>query len=255
MGIRFAFAAAIGFGLCAGPREAFAFDRFECLSQLLPVTDRGVFQPKRKGFEQPFPAGNGKYLIFPEVGDGMVTGFYIYDRGHAAYYDMVERDGGAVKLTELRTEGKVFDLVAQPDGLETVSIHFLPGYDPNDTDKNGPVMLGASILPVAGAFVSRPKQRKITYYDPSATRESEVKAWLHRHAGSRAPASVADMPIRHEILHLTTRAVKAEGALWRPLDLELRLRRDWVKTRNLDDESFRALNRALQGGCRDGSTD
>src|SRR4051794_37258385 len=102
---------------------AYALNRFDCLRELMPITDRAVLQKKRKGFEEPFPV-NTKYLVFPEVGGGNVVGFYVYDRENAWYYDSVEQDKTPAGSRQTAIENLTFDgakgmleLVAQPNGL------------------------------------------------------------------------------------------------------------------------------------------
>ena len=70
--------------------EASAFSSYDCLRELMPITDRATLQNKRQEVEAPFVVQD-KYLVFPEVSNGTVSGFYFYGPKGAAYYDAVDR--------------------------------------------------------------------------------------------------------------------------------------------------------------------
>jgi hypothetical protein len=224
--------------------------RFECLREMLPITDRGSFQIHRKGFEAPFPIGE-KYIVFPEVKTAKVTGFFVYDSNHAWYYDTIENAGVRQAIAELQPETStgILVLTAQPNGLETVSIPYLPSYNPRGTDKHGPVMLGSSVLPVVGAFVSRPQQRDISYFDPTVNTKAELKAWLSAHALSRrSPAGVSEAgEVGRTIVKMLTAHPKSENHAWDPVDMELKIRRDWVQNHNIDEQTFKKISRVIEG--------
>jgi hypothetical protein len=140
-------------------------------------------------------------------------------------------------------------MVAQPKGLETVTIFFMPGFDAKLTNQDGPVMLGASVLPVVGAFVSRPEKTDWVYQNPKQIGEDELKNWVHRNMGGRKPASPEEVVLSKRIVKLRTKTEKAQDALYAPLKNELSLREKWVESRNLDDQTFRNFNRVLQTTC------
>ena len=64
---------------CATPKS-----RFECLRDLLPVTNQAYLHSQRKGFEEPFLSGSS-YIVFPAVAQGVVVGFYVYHEAHAMH--------------------------------------------------------------------------------------------------------------------------------------------------------------------------
>jgi hypothetical protein len=236
--------------------EARALNVFDCLKDLMPLTDRGGYQGRRVNVEGPFNVGE-KYIAFPEVINKEVTGFYIYDRTGAWYYDMVEIDMGAVSqvrpiasLIEFR-EKVYFEMVAQPRGLETVTIPYVPGFSPKVSHLKGAVMLGASVLPVIGAMVSRPERAQAVYQSPELANEDELKGWAYKNTGGRKPASEKDFNLNHRLVKLKNRAVKDADQLWQPLKNELFLRKNWIQTNNLDDVTFRALSRAMQTSCKE----
>ena len=242
------------FALVASAAEKTSrLNRFECLRAMMAISDRGVFQLHRKGVEGPFAIESDKYIVFPEVKGPQVTGFYIYDERQAWYYDGIERGGTTQAIADLRprTSEGILDLTAQPNGLETITVPLLPGFVPKGTGKNGPVMLGSSVLPVVGALVSRPQRLVGVYYDPSASTSAEVKAWMVAHTeGSRAPARVSrESEIPHTILHLVTIHGK-DDRLWEPLAAELKIRQQWMQTHNLDEQTFKQVSRAIEGRCR-----
>jgi hypothetical protein len=229
---------------------AFAFNEFECLRDMLPVTAHGAFQSKRKGVEQPFMLDD-RHMVFPEVRDRRVTGFFLYDSSGAWYFDAVQAtESGEEPISALNQKGKVlYQMVAQPKGLETVTIFFMPGFDAKLTNQDGPVMLGASVLPVVGAFVSRPEKTDWVYQNPKQISEDELKNWVHRNMGGRKPASPEEIVLSKKIVKLRTKTEKAQDALYAPLKNELSLREKWVESRNLDDQTFRNFNRVLQTTC------
>ncbi len=237
--------------------EANALKPFECLRDLMTITDRANFGSKRSGVEEPFLI-NDKFLVFPEVTNGVVSGFYVYSSQSSAYYDAIEGSSSSSSirhLGDLKFNAKVgvYELVAQPDGLETVTIPFLPGFQNNASGKSGPVVLGASVLPVIGAFVSRPAQPKTAYHNPMAANENDLKKWISDHSGGRRPASkdLGDMEVPKTIARLKTVEKKNRGELMAPLMRELKLRRQWIQSRNLDEDSFKKLSLFMEGNCKE----
>lgn len=243
--------------LGAGP-QASALTVFECVRDLLSVTDRASFATKRQGVEEPFLA-NDKFLVFPEVTNGTVSGFYFYGPDKVAvYYDAIEIKGSRTETRHIgdlafRAREGIFEMVAQPSGLETVTVPYLPGYQSNSSGRGGPVMLGASVLPVIGAFVSRPAMVKTKYHNPAENSETDVKRWIASHSmgQDRMPASLDKVTMNKTIVRLKTVATKEGEDLWRPLKHELKLRRDWIKTRNLDEQSFKKLSLIMEGSCKE----
>lgn len=232
--------------LLAWPLSASAYDPYHCLRELMPFTSHGTLRLKRKGVEQPFMAAN--YIVFPEVAGRAVSGFYVYAAGKAWYYDSVMTPAGKLPIRGLTVERGVLDLVAQPNGLETVSIPYLPGFAANENEKEGPAVLGSSVLPVVGAVFSRPARARAAYNSPADARESDLRSWMNRFGGARRPA--ADISLERTITRLAV-ATKSEGELWRPLRAELDLRRHWIQNNNLDERTFRDLTRAMRGPCDD----
>lgn len=238
--------------------EASAFDTFECVRDLLPVTDRASFQSKRQGVEEPFLL-NDKYLVFPEVSNSTVSGFYFYGPKLAVFYDAIEIKGTRSVTRYIgdlvfRPKEGIYEMVAQPAGLETVTVSYLPGYQMSSSGRGGPVMLGSSVLPVIGAFVSRPAMNKSAYSNPSVANESDIKRWVasrSKTSGGRTPAAADRLEVPKTIVRLKTLHEKPEDDLWRPLKQELKFRQDWIKTRNLDEKSFKQLNLIMEGSCKE----
>lgn len=232
--------------------RAEAYNAFECLRDLMPITDRATVQTKRGDVEEPFIV-DGKYVVFPEISNGTVTGFFFYGAKSAAYYDAAEVKGKIKSIGDMsfrRDEG-IYDLVAQPAGLETVTVHYLPGFRLAPTGGDGPVVLGASVLPVVGAFVSRPDIEKLAYNNPKSFTDSAVKKWMSEHMTERRPASVDDIVINSTILKLKTLQVKSGDALMKPLRQELKLRKAWVQSHNLDEKAFKQLTLTMEGSCKE----
>lgn len=231
--------------------QAFAFSEFDCLRDMLPVTSHGSFQAKRKGVEQPFMVDDN-HMVFPEVANKVVTGFYIYTREGGWYYDSVQApDKPGEPISALNQRGKVlYQMVAQPGGLETVTLYYMPGYDARETNQEGPVMLGSSILPVVGAFVSRPEKTEFVYQNPKEVSEDELKAWVYRNMSSRKPASASKIALTKMIVKLSVQNSKDGDAVLEPMKHELTLRRQWSENRNLDDQTFRSLTRVMQTTCK-----
>lgn len=239
------------------PFQIFAqgFNSFECLRDIMQATDRGNFQKRRKGVERPFML-NDRYMVFPEIAGRSVTGFYLYDRSRAWYYDAVQttlngrpQTLAIAALAELK-KNELYQMVAQPSGLETVAIHYMPGFDSKESNTSGPIMLGTSVLPVVGAFVSRPDKYDEVYQNPQAVAESRLTEWVGKKSSGRKPATSATK-LERRIVHLVTRQEKAEAALWQPLKDELRLRRDWIKNNNLDDLTFKEISKPMDTSCKD----
>ncbi len=230
------------------------FNTFACLRDLLPLTDHGAYQRKRRDVERPFITGD-KYIVFPEVRARKVTGFYVYDRGGAYFYDTIEiREEGGIRtlpisgLVEAK-ERPLYQMVAQPGGLETMTIFYMPGFKVGETNSNGPVALGASVLPVVGAFISRPEKYDYVYQSPQDISDSRLQEWLVKHKGGRAPAS--EQKIARQIVSLSLKVRKNENELWRPLKQELRLRRAWIGNHNIDNQTFKEIRRAMDGSCKE----
>jgi hypothetical protein len=211
------------------------------LKDILSLTDRGTYQSRRVDVETPF-VRNNSFLVFPEVVKRKVTGFFVYDEKSAWYYDTVVI-GTAGKQIEMpianlgeRKPTRIFQMVAQPAGLETVTIFYQPGFERDGANKEGPVMLGSSVLPVLGAIVSRPESYDFVYRNPEP-------------AFGRSPAGASSLPT--EMASLKTASPKSEKRLWEPLHNELSLRKTWIKEHNLDEVTFKDLSRALDSSCRE----
>jgi hypothetical protein len=237
--------------LLIGAPQAFAFNEFDCLRDMLPVTAHGSFQSRRKGFEQPFMVDDS-HMVFPEVQKKVVTGFYLYTRDGGWYYDAVQAgDKPPEPISALNQKGKVlYQMVVQPAGLETVTLYYMPGFDARETNSEGPVMLGASVLPVVGAFVSRPEKTDFVYQNPTSVSEDELKSWVYRNMGGRKPAAASKIALSRSIVKLATKVPKSEAALYAPMKSELELREKWTEDRNLDDQTFRSLSRVMQTTCK-----
>lgn len=238
--------------LLLAPASSWGFSSYECLRELMPITDRASLQNKRQEVEEPFIVSD-KYIVFPEVSNGTVSGFYFYGPKGAAFYDAVDRGGKTVQIGDLKfksAEG-VYDLVAQPGGLETVTVSFLPGFKFAPTGKDGPVILGASVLPVIGALVSRPDLDKSAYLNPKNANDTVIKKWMSEHWEGRRPAAVDDIPVNRTILKLKTVQDKSAEEQWKPLKAELKLRKGWIQTHNLDEKSFKQLSLAMEGSCKE----
>jgi|GEM_PF-5236218 len=237
------------------PAGAEGFNAFECLRDLMPLTNHGVYQGKRIDVEKPFVI-DGKYIVFPEVTARKLIGFFVYDARGAYYYDTIEikKENGAQSLPiaglELVKERPLYQMVAQPAGLETVTIYYMPGYDANETNTNGPVALGSSVLPVIGAFVSRPDQYDYVYQSPHDVPENRLQDWLAKNKGGRRPASTGDTKVERRIVSLLSKAKKDEKRLWQPLKEELRLRQSWIKDHNIDNQTFIQIRRLMDGPCK-----
>ena len=231
-----------------------ALNSFECLRDLIPLSERGALQGKRSGVERPFLIQD-KYIVFPEVKGKAVTGFYVYDSTGAWFYDGVETST-AKSIARLGQErgSRLYELVAQPRGLETITIHFMPGFDAPGSNKNGAAILGSSVLPVVGAVLSRPEKYDYVYQSPLSVPESELQAWVRDNGSrSRKPASAAEVKIEKQIVKLTFGAAKRHEELWAPLKTELSLRRKWLFEHNLDQRTAIEFSRVQASTCRTGS--
>lgn len=242
----------LGF-LCGG--RAGALDAFECVRDLMPITEAAAFQSKRQSVERPFMA-SPQFMVFPEVGSVGLTGFYIYSQGKAWYYDSTRARRSRVPaqpITDIKVDAEhtLLELVAQPLGLESVILRYLPGFGVKETTRSGPVMLGSSVLPVIGALVSRSdEQLRLIYNNPDEFSETELKQWIHSRS-ARRPANAKDIQIHRKMLQLSTLNSKTGEALWKPLKDELRLRKLWVQEHNLDEDSFKKLSLVLQSSCKE----
>ncbi len=237
----------------AGAKE---LNPFMCLRDLMPLTDRGAFQKQRDGVEKPF-LRDDRYIIFPEVIKRKLSGFFVYDEKGAYYYDSAELGTGEAKkmipLTHLADQKNrsVFQMVAQPTGLETLTIYYMPDFEISGSNTDGPVVLGSSVLPVVGAFVSRPEKYDYVYQNPNLSNDGELKDWIFKNSSGRRPASAEAVQINRQMVRLKTSKPKSEKRLWEPLQAELAMRKNWVKTHNLDERTFKDLSRALDGSCRE----
>lgn len=237
----------VGLSLFWAGALAHANPSFNCVRDLLPITGKAALHVKRSGVERPFSIAD-KYLVFPEVTSDRVTGFYVYAENKAAYYDMA---GDRMLEDFAVSDLTLYELVAQPNGLETVTIGWLPGFRTGKTVSQAPVVLGSTIMPVVGAVVSRDAAAlNSVYYNPGDVHESDLQEWIYHRMGSRKPASVKDVVVKKKLLHLGTREVKSAGELQAPLKAELAARKAWVRSHNLDEESFRKLARLMDGTCR-----
>jgi hypothetical protein len=232
--------------------NANALEAFECVRDLMPITSAASFQGRRKGVEKPFML-TPEFMAFPEVSNRTVTGFYVYSSGHAWYYDSIEDAEKATKsLAELRrtNEFSLFSLVAQPLGLETVTLSFMPGFGSREVNGGGPVILGSSVLPVVGAMLSRPnEQLSAVYRNPAELGDKDLKRWVGEHS-SRRPAMANAIELDHRLAHLTTRKAKAKTALWAPLLNEIDVRKIWIKNHNIDEQNFKILSRLMETVCK-----
>ena len=204
------------------PVQAGAYNAFDCLRDLMPITDRATVQSKRGEVEEPFLV-NEKFIVFPEISNDTVTGFYFYGQKGAAYYDAAEVKNSTKHLGDLqfKKDDGIYELVAQPTGLETVTIHYLPGFKTSSSGGKGPVVLGVAVLPIIGAFMSRPSVGQVTYLNPKNVNDIVVKKWMAETLGDRTPASVEDIKVNMTMLRLKTVQAKSTEELWKPLKHEL----------------------------------
>ena len=236
--------------------HAFALETFECVRDLIPITEQAAFQSKRKQVEKPFMASE-KYMAFPQVIKDAVTGFFLYSSGHAWYYDSVESADPSVietprSIADLKRTNQftLFNLVVQPTGLETVTLQYMPGFGNNETTQGGPVILGSSLMPVVGAFMSRTnEQLAVVFRNPREVDNDDLKRWVYEHL-SRKPAAEGDITIEHQLLHLATRKELTKAELWRPMMDELKLRKVWVQNHNLDEDTFKKFSRIMETTCK-----
>lgn len=239
-------------GLSAVGHSATASESFECLRDLMPITDRSALQRKRNGVEEPFLVRD-KYIVFPEVHGKSVTGFYIYSPDGGQYYDAADIKGQIQPLENVsfnRADG-IYDLVAQPAGLETVIVPFLPGFRYTvRKNSGGPVVLGSSVLPVIGALVSRPNLDLTTYHNPDDVNKNDLRRWFADRMGARAPASLEKVEIKRTLVKLKKSSAKSGAEVWAPLKAELQLRKTWVKDHNLDEKAFKQLSLVMEGSCK-----
>jgi hypothetical protein len=234
-----------------------ALDAFECVRDLMPLTEPSGFQDRRQAVEKPFMI-DAKYIVFPEVVNSTLTGFYLYSSGKGWYYDAIESKVGSHHRDAIRDLAKngshdFYELTAQPMGLETIALRYMPGFGVDDSPQKGrgPDMLGASVLPVIGAFVPNSKEQlHVVYRDPGEVSEGNLKTWIYEHS-SRKPAMVSAIEIEHKMARLVTVQTKNNDELWRPLYAELKIRRQWVQSHNLDEQAFKQLSLILKSTCRE----
>ncbi len=237
--------------LIGGPARALVL--FDCVRDLIPLTEAANTKGKRSGVEKPFLADQ-RYLVFPEVSAHKLTGFYIYLDDKAWFYDSVEKiapESGTTALKSLpQFASQLYKMVVQPNGLETLTIEYMPGFLVEGERRTAPEVLGASVLPVVGAFVSRPKPHLEVYNNPRESREDDLRAWV-RERQSRGPAVAAKVEVARVMVRLINKSPKAKEALWAPLIAEHKLRKNWIQEHNLDEASFRQLSALMTGACRE----
>ena len=231
-----------------------ASNTFECVRDLMPITEQATFQGARSSVESPF-VQSGKFIVFPEVSKDHLTGFFVYSKTSAKYFDAVETKDAPAHQTAIAdlhasSDHPVYSMVAQPDGLETVTLEYLPGFGAEETTGDGAVVLGSSVLPVVGALVSRAnEQLHVAYRNPSEANEADIKNWIFTHS-SRHPATANAVEINHQLMQLVTKRAKSQEDLWQPLKSELRLRKKWVQEHNLDESSFQSLSKVMETSCK-----
>jgi hypothetical protein len=234
-----------------------ALDAFECVRDIMPISEQSGFQSPRKGVERPFMLSDN-YMAYPEVNRGTVTGFYVYTSGKAWYYDAVEikeqRANKRKMIAELKpgVDHYIYNLVAQPTGLETITVQYLPGFKGQETTAEGPVILGSSVLPVMGALVSRDNESlHMVYRNPAEAGEVELKRWIIANSRRKPPATdMKDMPLSRKIWNLRSVNTKTPDELWAPLLNEVKLRKEWVQTHNLDLIAFKKMSILMEGSCK-----
>ena len=199
----------------------------ECLRDLIPITDNVSYRMRRAGVERPFVV-SGKFVVFPEVQGAQLTGFYIYTDKSKKYYDAVM---GKKSVADLAA-GFVYDLVAQPDGLETVTVSYTPQMSQQSSRTPSSAAVGSSMLPVVGVLVEFQENRKAKaiYNDPSKLSQTAA--------------------FDRKLMQLSTKKSKSSADLLSPLRAELKIRKDWIQRANLDNESFKQLNKVLQTTCK-----
>lgn len=237
--------------LSGGPVRALVL--FDCVRDIMPLTEAASSKSKRSGVEKPFLV-DGKYLVFPEVRERKLTGFFIYLRDQAWFYDSVEKIAPASGITALKAlplfENQVYKMVVQPDGLETLTLEYMPGFLVEGEKRSASEVLGASVLPVVGAFVSRPKPRLEVYNSPADAREDDLRTWVSERQ-TRRPANAAPVEVPRMMVRLINTTPKSKEALWAPLKAEHVLRKNWIQEHNLDQSSFRQLSALMTGACRE----
>jgi hypothetical protein len=207
-------------------------DDLACLRELLPITDKVSTHGDRKDWEKPFLV-NDNFIVFPEVKDGKVSGFYVYGKKRGQYYDVAQSPSKKIlkrtTLAEL-TQGAIYDMVAQPEGLETVTIAFAPQLKNIPSRTPSSAALGASMLPVVGALMAlQEKPESRTVYTPPDPHQTEGKT--------------------RKLMQLGTATIKSQEEIFEPVKQELELRKKWLQKANLDDATFKDLNRILQHSC------
>lgn len=194
--------------------------RVECLRRLLPITALSRLQSKRAGIDPPLALGSG-HVAFPQTSGRHVTGFFIYGPGAARHYDKVAwSDSELERVADLlpTPDRGVLDLVAQPDGMETVVIPFLPGLSFSDGRSFGAV-----------------------YRSPQDAKDSEIARVISGTGrGERSPASGGGNAVRRTVVRLVESDLKGEQ-VWAPIERELKLRYDWIRNHNIDESTFKDL--------------
>src|SRR5262249_42601583 len=87
--------------ILSAPASARAFSSYDCLRDLMPITDRASLQNKRQEVEAPFIVSD-KFIVFPEVSNDTVSGFFFYGPKGAAYYDAADKNGKTVNIGDLK---------------------------------------------------------------------------------------------------------------------------------------------------------
>jgi hypothetical protein len=222
-----------------------------CLRDLIPITERGAFQRSRKSVERPFYV-NDKYLVFPEVESGRLQGFFVYANDRAWYFDAIKIGSKTTKISDLtfKSEYGILELVAQPEGLETISIFYMPGYDPYESNSKNSVVIGSAVLPVVGSLVMPKPKVQTVYYNPKQAAKSDLQAWVAKHSGGRRPADVHSISVNQKLVKLVSTEKLGDHQLWAPLKQEFQLRKAWVKNNNLDEETFRRFGHVMETTCK-----
>ncbi len=236
-------------------QPAVALDAFACVRDLLPISTAASFQIKREAVESPFMAA-ADFIVFPEIEQNTLSGFFVYSATKASYFDTVQsKQNNATPrpLSELLPTAMhtLYEMVAQPDGLETLTLQYLPGFETLESTHSGPVFLGSSLLPVIGAFVSRSGDSlRQVYNNPVEAGEGSLKKWIYGHT-TRKPATAEEIQIRLQLMTLSTLHPKSPEQIREPLQNELKLRKRWLQSHNLDEAAFKKLTHAMETTCRE----
>jgi hypothetical protein len=103
---------------------------------------------------------------------------------------------------------------------------------------------------VVGSFMSRTNaQLTVIYHNPTGVDDEVLKQWVYDHT-TRRPASLKDLELDRQILHLAIKKKLEEKALWAPLKRELELRKSWIQNHNLDERTFRQFSHIKETSCK-----